>query len=329
MDHYPIRLGYACINTDLRDYGIFTSRNVTLRMITQKGVDYIKELALQNIDDLFQIIIYNEAHGIRLFRISSAVFPHLGNPLLPVTYDLQFAKPKLKLIGEYARQHGHRLTMHPGQFVQLGSPNSEVVSRSMTDLVNHAQLLKMLGYGPTDGAVLIIHGGGTYNDKMTTLTRWRHNFLSLPVSVRHYVVLENDETNYGVLDLLPLCEELQIPFCLDIFHNNISKDHVVMTRKLMERIFNTWRIRSIIPKFHMSEQQVGLRRGAHSKTIDNLPSYLFTLPEMFKTPLDVMLEVKDKEVSVFKLFHRYFDAHIDATGRVTYTVKKLKFEPLE
>ena len=60
---------------------------------------------------------------------------------------------------------------------------------------------------------------------------------------------------------------------------------------------------------HVSEQQPGLRRGAHSKTIDSLPNYLFRLPSMFKTPLDIMLEVKDKEVSVFKIYHKYFDIH--------------------
>lgn len=314
-----IRIGYACINTHLRDYDIFTSRSLILKTAANKGIEYVKQLALDNVEDLLEILIYNEAHGIRFFRISSCIFPHLGNPQMDSSnYDLDFVKEKLKIVGKFAKAHGHRLTMHPGQFCQLGSPNNDVVQQSFIDLTNHVKLLKMMGYTPTDGSVLIIHGGGTYGDKQLALLRWKENFLKLPVEVREYISLENDENSYSVMDLLPFCEELKIPFCLDIFHNSVSKDRVTITKRLMRRVFSTWVVRKMIPKMHVSEQQPGLRRGAHSKTLDKLPLFLFRLPYMFDTPLDIMLEVKDKEVSVFKMYYRYFDIKIDITGRIHY-----------
>lgn len=318
---YPIRLGYACINTDLREENIFTSRTLNLSSFSTKGIEYVKKLASDNVEDLFKIIIYNEAHGIRFFRISSCVFPHLGNPKLGQDYDIDFVKDRLKIIGNYAKKHGHRLTMHPGQYTQLGSKNKEVIRQSVLDLSNHVKLLKALGYTPSDGAVLIIHGGGTYGDKQVALKQWRETFLSLPYDIQQYIVLENDEYNYGIMDLLPLCEELQIPFCLDIFHNKISNEKIKLTKPLLKRIFNTWKIRSIIPKIHVSEQEPNLRKGAHSKTLDKLPLYLFRLPHVFKTPLDIMLEVKDKEVSVFKMYYKYFDVNMDSTGKIDYIVK--------
>ena len=321
MNQYPIRLGYACINTDLRESDIFTSRTLILKTAAAKGLDYIKKLAIANVDDLLKILIYNEAHGIRFFRISSCIFPHLGNPKI-TGYDINFVKDKLKEIGSYAKSHGHRLTMHPGQFVQLGSPRADVVKQSMVDLENHAGLLKAMGYKPSDGSVLIIHGGGTFGDKMGTLTRWKENFLKLPLDIQQFIVLENDEYSYSVMDLLPVCEELQIPFCLDIFHNKISNNRVKITKKLMARVFNTWFIRGVIPKMHVSEQDTSLRKGAHSKTLDKLPLYLFRLPGMFKTPLDIMLEVKDKEVSVFKMYYKYFDIKMDANGKINYVLKE-------
>jgi UV DNA damage endonuclease len=337
MDKYPIRIGYACINTDLRNSDIFTSRSLILSTAANKGIDYIKQLTIDNVDDLLKILIYNEAHGIRFFRISSCIFPHLGNPKLVLTdtndftlgkqgnYSLDFIKDRLKAVGKYAKKHGHRLTMHPGQFCQLGSPREEVVEQSFIDLANHVQLLKTMDYYPSDGSVLIIHGGGTFGDKKQTLDRWKENFLKLPPDIRNYIVLENDENNYGIMDLLPFCEELNIPFCLDIFHNRVSKFRVPITKKLIGRIFATWRNRGVIPKIHVSEQQEGLRRGAHSKTLNKLPLYLFRLPTMFKTPLDIMLEVKDKEVSVFKMYYKYFDIQMDQTGKVTYTLKNRAF----
>ena len=273
---YPIRLGYACISMDLREWEIFTSRSLILATVKKKGIDYIKTLILINVDDLFKILIYNEAHGIRFFRISSCVFPHLGNPqIIDPNYDISFVKDQLKIIGSYAKMHGHRITMHPGQFVQLGSPNQDIIDRSINDLLNHAKLFEMLNYKPIDGAILIIHGGGTYGNKTEALARWKKTYLDLPLKLQPYISLENDEYNYGVDDLLPLCEELKIPFCLDVFHNSISNDKVVITKKLLKRIFKTWTIHNMNPKIHVSEQQPNLRKGAHSKTLDKLPLYLF------------------------------------------------------
>jgi UV DNA damage endonuclease len=320
---YPIRIGYACLNTDLRNSNIFTSRSLILKTAAAKGISYVKELILENIDDLLKILIYNEAHGIRFYRMSSCIFPHLGNPRFSEgNYSLDFVKEKLKIIGSYAKKHGHRLTMHPGQFVQLGSNNDNVIKQSFIDLENHAKLLQMMDYKPSDGSVLIIHGGGTFGDKIATLNRWKENYLKLPINVRQYICLENDENGYSILDLLPVCEELGIPFCMDIFHNSVSKERIPITKKLVKRIFNTWNIHNAIPKIHVSEQQLGLRRGAHSKTLDRLPNYLLKLPRMFKTPLDIMLEVKDKEVSVFKMYYYYFDIRMDSSGKIDYTLKE-------
>lgn len=329
--HHRIRLGYACINTALREYDIFTSRSMILKTFAEKGVEYAKEIIMDNIDDLLKILIFNEAHGIRFFRISSCIFPHLDNPQAAHTYDIGFAKKALKRVGEYAKANGHRLTSHPAQFCQLASPNPEVIKRSIVDLQNHINLFKAMGYTPTDGTVLIIHGGGTFGDKKSSLARWRENFLKLPQEIRDYVALENDEFNYGIMDLLPLCEELNIPLCMDIFHNRVSKDRVVITKSLVGRIINTWRRKSITPKLHVSEQEPDVRTGTHSKTLNRLPLYLLKIPTMFDTDLDIMLEVKDKEVSVFKIYHRYFNIRMSSSGRVDYVLKrrvrkKLKIE---
>ncbi|XWV25513.1 UV-damage endonuclease [Tupanvirus deep ocean] len=317
-----IRIGYACINTELRDFDIFTSRGCILKTFNEKGIEHTKKIVMENIDDLLKILIYNEAHGIRFFRISSCIFPHLGNPSASYSYDIDFAKDKFKTVGNFIKKHGHRITAHPAQYCQLGSPNEEVVKQSFIDLENHVLIFKAMNLKPSDGSVLIIHGGGTFGDKAATLLRWKENFLKLPVHIREYIALENDEIGYGIMDLLPFCEELKIPFCLDIFHNQVSKDRVPITKKLMRRIFATWHIRGLIPKMHVSEQQEGLRRGAHSKTLNKLPLYLLKLPSMFKTNLDIMLEVKDKEVSVFKMYYRYFDILMDQNGRIDYVLKK-------
>lgn len=70
-------------------------------------------------------------------------------------------------------------------------------------------MLERLRCGP-DG-VMIIHGGGVYGDKPAAMARMRENIMKLPKNVRDRLVLENDEMGYNADDLLPLCEELDIP----------------------------------------------------------------------------------------------------------------------
>lgn len=60
------------------------------------------------------------------------MFPFASHPVHG--YDLSFADEELKAIGKTARELGVRLTSHPGQFTQLGSPRESVVENAVRDL---------------------------------------------------------------------------------------------------------------------------------------------------------------------------------------------------
>ncbi len=296
-------LGYACINLTLRKDGVFASRGCTLGTLNKLGerdaVAHCKALALQNIADLLTILKWNEAHDIRLFRITSVLFPHMGNHF--VRYrdpyfrgDIEFAKQALREVGEYARAHGHRLTFHAQPYVQFGSPNPEIVARSMFDVEMHARVLEIVG---SPDSVIILHGGGVYSlggDKATakaeTLKRWLSTYKRMSRAAQGWIALENDERHYGVADLLPFCEANGIRFCLDHFHNNISADRLDPI-PLLPRIVATWR--GSRPKFHMSDQKPNSVFGAHADMVKSLPDYL--------KKYDVMIEAKNKELAVLHL----------------------------
>ena len=117
-----IRLGYACINMELRENHIFSNRTCRLDTVREKGIDFARELATKNLEDLLKILAWNEAHGIKFFRVSSDMFPHITNPALiaksrrknpkALAYDLSYFESMLIKIGKYARRHGHRLTFN-------------------------------------------------------------------------------------------------------------------------------------------------------------------------------------------------------------------------
>ena len=71
-----MKLGYACINSTLQAAeGITTNRGMRQKTFNEKGLDYVSELALQNCKDLVNIVKWNEKMDIKLFRMSSDIFP--------------------------------------------------------------------------------------------------------------------------------------------------------------------------------------------------------------------------------------------------------------
>jgi UV DNA damage endonuclease len=71
-----MRLGYACINMTLQKAGgITTNRGMRQKTFNERGLPYVSELALQNAKDLVNIVKWNNEMGIKLFRMSSDIFP--------------------------------------------------------------------------------------------------------------------------------------------------------------------------------------------------------------------------------------------------------------
>ncbi|KAG9299211.1 hypothetical protein G9A89_013859 [Geosiphon pyriformis] len=295
------RLGYACLNMYLRNQkpSVFCSRTCRLETVKEKGMEHVKELGRQNAKDLLALVKFNEEHNIKFMRVSSQMFPFASHE--EYGYSLDYCKEELQAVGQYAAKFGHRLTMHPGQYTQLGSPKENVVRKSIRDLSYHAELLDLMGSPPD--SIMIIHMGGTFGDKEETFKRFEVNYKELPEPIKKRLVLENDETCYNVQELLPLCQKMSIPLVLDWHHHSINPgtllDHDLL--KLISAINKTWTDRGLKPKQHYSETrrgaQTAMEMRAHSDRVVKLPP---CDPDM-----DLMIEAKDKEQAVFQLYQIY------------------------
>lgn len=268
---------------------------------------YVQELGLANARDIVKMIKWNDKYGIKFMRLSSEMFPFAshqehGYRLAP------FASEALAEAGKLAGELGHRLTTHPGQFTQIGSPRKEVVEAAIRDLEYHDELLSLLKLPEQANrdAVMILHMGGVYGDKGATLDRFRENYKKLPQGVKNRLVLENDDVAWSVHDLLPICEELNIPLVLDFHHHNIIFDESIREGSqdilgLFDRIRQTWTRKNIRQKMHYSEQTAGAvtprERRKHSARVKTLPPC--------GTDMDLMIEAKDKEQAVFELMRTF------------------------
>lgn len=264
----------------------------------------MEQLCLANVRDIPKMLRWNDRYGIKFMRLSSEMFPfasheEYGYKLAP------FASGALAEAGKVAAELGHRLTTHPGQYTQLGSPRKSVIDNALRDLDYHAEMLSLLKLPDQQNrdAVMILHLGGVFGDKEATLARFRENYAALPQNVKDRLVLENDDVSWSVHELLPICEELNIPFVLDYHHHNIifDADQIREGTKdivdLYPRILATWKRKNITPKMHYSEPcpeaLTGRQRRKHSPRVATLPP----LPE----GVDLMIEAKDKEQAVFEL----------------------------
>jgi UV DNA damage endonuclease len=303
-----ICLGLCCINTELRErkkFPVFNSRTCIRKNFT---VEKAKELALQNVRDLPEMMTWNYEHNINCFRLSSDMFPHFTDTETE-KYTIDFAEEDLMLAGGVAKAFNQRILMHPGQYNQVGTPNQKTFEKTVEDLEHHANILDTMGINK-DG-VIIVHGGGTYNDKENTKRRWIEQFSDLPTTVKNRLVLENCERQYSTRDCLDISEECGIPVVFD-FHHYECRNLIYKKEKqeeimdLMPEVIESWqntnRNRIIM---HVSEQGSG-KIGHHSDYVEKIPDQIFHILDEFPSiTIDLEVEAKMKEKAIMKLYKKY------------------------
>jgi len=304
MNSHKINLGLCCLNTELRAMkpSIFNSRSCTRRTFT---VEKAKKLALQNVLDLIPMIEYNQQHNIRCFRLSSDIFPRFTDPEVE-SYTIDFAREELKKAGDLAKLYGMRLLMHPAQWNQVGAKDPKVFEKTIVNLRHQADILDALG---CDGnGVLIVHGGGVYGDKISTMVRWIKNFPKLPENVRKRLVLENCEKCYSlhevlciskVLDMrgytLPVVYDSHHYECYSLLHPKIKQRSL---ETLLPKVVASWKDRRVL--CHVSNQGSG-KCGHHSDFITSFPASFYYMRDVIGVSFDLEVEAKKKEQAIFAL----------------------------
>lgn len=301
-----IRIGYASINTQL------PAPNRTVRL-ANATVQRITQLGRTNLEALANILRWNHIQRISLFRMSSDLIP-LGSHPANIASWWEALAPELEQVGALIKANGTRVSMHPGQFTVLNSPRPEVVEASIRELEYHARIMKGLGLDAQHP--LVIHLGGVYGDKAESMRRFavsfqrlrEHSLLGQAAAER--IVLENDEKNYTIEDALALAEEIGTPVIFDVFHHRWNPAFQLLSvHQILQRAAATWSPGRGPQKIHYSDPWVGKPPGAHSQTVDLDAFQAFytgvLLPFTLERDLDVMLEVKDKEQSVLKLYVRH------------------------
>lgn len=289
-----MRIGYACQLIGLPQ--------TTMRRCIMKNAtpERLTDLIFDNLKALENILDYNIQNDIRLFRISSDLIPFGSSPVNTLPWWDMF-EGWLKTIGQRILSHRMRVSMHPGQYTVLNSPQENIVNRAIDDLVYHVRVLDTMALGPEHK--IILHIGGVYQDKELARSRFIQNYQRLGEPTRKRLVIENDDKSFSIEDVLNISEKLSIPVVYDTLHNSVNPSDPSKSHSWwIERCRKTWTKADGSQKIHYSQQAPGKSPGSHSDSID---TEIFK--DFFETiqnhDLDIMMEVKDKNISALKCIH--------------------------
>ncbi len=283
------RIGYACSPISLP---YRTSRSTILKNFTEQKFN---ECVKENLKDLKSILLWNIKNNIFFFRISSDIIPFASHKTNGIKWWNNF-KDEFKDLGDFIKDNDIRVSMHPGQYTVLNSTKEEVVAKSILDLEYHCKFLDCLEVDYTNKITL--HLGGVYGDKPAAIKRFISGFNRLSPSLKKRLVLENDDKSYTIKDVLNLCDILKTPAIFDNLHNKLNPSELSLDEILI-RVSATWYLQDGPIKMHYSEQDDNKKNGSHSKfvIVKNFIEYLTQLQNL---TVDIMLEVKDKELSALK-----------------------------
>lgn len=247
--------------------------------------------------------------------MSGQLAPYLTHPHMPQFHDqLTECSTELASIGDLARLYRLRLSLHPAHYIQLGSPDPERVARSQQELAAGADLFDAMGFH--DGATMVIHVGGVYEDQQATLGRFVQNFVAMRPEVRARVVLENDDRHYGINDSLWVHQQTGIRLVLDVLHHHCVNPRGIPLLEALKLALDTWPDAQQ-PKIHLSSSRTEIRQLVRQGKVHlqmPLPQQHSDFINPFEfidlirnaraanlRPFDIMLEAKGKDLALLRL----------------------------
>lgn len=265
------------------------------------------------------IVDYLAANNITMYRISSDLAPYVTHPDMPQFHNqIDECSLELRTLGDRARALDLRLSFHPSQYILLNSPDTSLVDKSILDLAAQAQMLDCMGLGPE--AVVVTHVGGVYGDVEAGRERWVAAWERLPEVVRRRLVLENDDTRYGVSDILWIHERTGVRLVYDYLHHWCLDRAGIDQHEALAACLQTWPT-DVVPKIHYSSPRTEMRMierknkktgkseqvqappiwSGHADYINPFEFIAFLRGASRMRDFDVMLESKTKDLSLLRL----------------------------
>lgn len=285
------KYGYCCINLSIKSK--FRKTTVTwLKRNPRLVQDKLFEVYEHNLDELYRVITWNIRNNILLYRISSDLIPVADHQEFHqhwTEFKKIYNNSKLvDKIREYLN-FGGRFTIHPSEYISLGSQRQIVVDNSISNLVYHGDLLDYLGLPNSYECPINIHLSNGKNIEAAASVA-KHSLTRLPDNVMSRLVFENEDRGdwrwQNISRHFP-----EVPITLDFHHWNINNENEEI-HEVVEKTCLTWK--GFSPVYHHSEGRTATLDRSHSDFIENHPPVVDCWVE---------IEAKQKDLAVLKLIN--------------------------
>ncbi|OCQ91187.1 UV damage endonuclease UvsE [Nostoc sp. MBR 210] len=285
-------LGLVCITVSQQARFKTITRTRYLKLSLEERESTLRQLYQHNLQRLHDALTFCEQSQIRLYRMTSNLFPmndledKIGENLLEEMAD------ELGKIGQRAVALGIRMVLHPDQFVVLSSDSPEVVQTSINILARHARDLDLLGLPRSPWSLMNIHGG-----KSQRAEKLIQVISQLPEAIKSRLTLENDEYAYSASEILAVCQAAEIPLVFDahhhICHENLDSYNEPSVATMFEAARETWK-NPDWQLVHISNGETAFKDRKHS-------DFIHAMPDIYHQAPWIEVEAKRKEEAIAHL----------------------------
>jgi UV DNA damage repair endonuclease len=273
------RIGFACkwIDTPDQVNGIkptddckqYNTGTTTVAWLGRQSKDVAEQklwdLMKQNIEATYKLInkVGQQDEHLRMVRISSDLLPVYTHDKWSYFWQLPdvraYCETHFGKVGERARSHNVRLSMHPGQFTVLASDNANIVNNSLKEFEYHADMARWMGYGREFQDFKInVHISGRKGGQGI-----RDVYGRLSPEARNCITIENEENSHGLADCLAISDI--VPIVLDVHHNWVRDGvYIQPDDPMVRQVMDSWR--GVRPTMHYSISREDILVG-HSPTV--------------------------------------------------------------
>lgn len=283
-------LGLVCITHGDEVRYKTTTRKQLFKFDEKTQAEKLRELYAENLSRLGKAIEYCAANEIRLYRMTSGLFPFSDEPM--GAEILQEFKSKLAATGQYAIRKGIRLVLHPDQFCVLSSDSDEVIKNSIKILNMHATTMDLLEQPRSEWALMNIHGG-----KSDRIEKLVETVATLPENIKSRITFENDEHAYSSAQILEVCQRSGVPFVFDAHHHIVRENLESYEHESVKEMFwaarETWK--------NPEHQLVHISNGRDRFGDRVHADVVWDMPSVFRHAGWIEIEAKQKEFAIEKL----------------------------
>lgn len=292
--HNSLKLGLCCLRADPKAPKM---RTMTLTSF-QKTNDLEKlfEIFLHNLSTTRSHIRFCYENQIAHYRISSSIFPiasfYGGFDFLKKFSKYQEIANRLLEIGLTAKDRNISLSIHPDQFVSLGSEKNDVCERSIGEFNFQAEFVEIISDGLGKPIPMCLHVSNGSKDPFVTKNIFYNSFTKLSAYAQSNICLENEDKGCWTPDML-VAHFPDFKLVFDNWHFHLNPG-LFTSKYAVESFKRRWATYCGPTTFHWSEG-VTTDSRSHADYFSNIPQIVLDNPDVV-----FECEVKAKELAIMQ-----------------------------